>query len=55
MPNTSIPTGESTRKSNRRPILCRYFEIKGEIFIIASHDGEEPNTFNETLKSSARD
>ena len=54
-PDTSILTGESTRKSNRRPIPRRCFEIKGEAFMIASHDGDEPNTYNEALTSSAKD
>ena len=54
-PDTLILAGESTRKSNRRPISRRRFEIEGEDFMITSHDGDEPNTYNETLTSSAKD
>ena len=52
--DTLIPARESTRKSNRRPIPCRRFEIEGEAFMTASHDSDEPNTYNETLTSSAK-
>ena len=38
--DTSIPVGESTRKSNRMPIPHYCFEIEGEAFMISSHDGD---------------
>lgn len=42
--DTLIPTEESTRESNRKPIPRHHFKIRGESFMIASHDDEEPNT-----------
>ena len=47
--------GELTQKSNYRPIPHCHFEIEGEAFMIASHDGDEPNTYNNALTSSDKD
>ncbi|XP_052290036.1 probable cytokinin riboside 5'-monophosphate phosphoribohydrolase LOGL10 [Citrus sinensis] len=52
---TSIRIRESTQKSSHRPIPHRHFKIKGQAFMIVSHDGKGPNTFNKDLTSSVRD
>lgn len=49
--NTSILVAESSRK---RPIHHHHFKIEGEAFMIALHDGEEPNTYNKAPTSYAR-
>ena len=39
------------RRSKRRAIPCRRFEIEGEVFMIASSEEMEPKTLKEALSS----
>ena len=49
------PQQPQPRRSNRGNIPRRHFEIKGEAFIIASQDDDEPKTVQEALSSSISD
>jgi hypothetical protein len=59
-PSGSIPLEVDSqqpqpRRSKRRNLPRRRFEIEGEAFMIASHDDDEPRTVQEALSSSAKD
>ena len=49
------PHDNSIQTSNRISISRRRFEIEGEAFIIASHDGDKPRTYSESITSSAKE
>ncbi len=59
-PSGSIPLEVDSqqpqpRRSKRRNLPRRRFEIEGEAFMIALHDDDEPRTVQEALSSSAKD
>ena len=53
--NGFTPHDNSIQRSNRMPIPHFRFEIKGEVFMIASHDGDEPRTYSEAIASSTKE
>lgn len=59
-PSGSIPLEVDSqqpqpRRSKRRILPRRRFEIEGEAFMIAPHDDDEPRTVQEALSSLAKD
>jgi len=59
LPSGSIPLEVDSqqpqlRRSKRRNLPRRRFEIEGEAFMIALHDDDEPRTVQEALSSSAK-
>ena len=49
------PQQPQPRRSNRGNIHRRHFEIKGEVFMIASQDDDEPKTVQKAFSSSVSD
>ena len=53
--NGFTPHDNSIQKNNRMPIPHCRFEIKGEAFMIASNNGDEPRTYSEAIALSTKE